>query len=140
MVLFAPGLPPFRPLICYESIFADEIMPGSGAHPGFLLVATDTAWFGLSIGPAQHFAQARMRAVENGLPLVQVANAGISGVIDPFGRVTSMIGLGQRGILDADLPVAIDPPMPLPLPILLGIFGLLAMRRIGPIRRAALPK
>jgi apolipoprotein N-acyltransferase len=140
MVLFAPGLPPFRPLICYESIFADEIMPGSGARPGFLLVATDTAWFGLSIGPAQHFAQARMRAVENGLPLVQVANAGISGVIDPFGRVTSMIGLGQRGMLDADLPVAIDPPMPLPLPILLGIFGLLAMRRIGPIRRPAPPK
>jgi apolipoprotein N-acyltransferase len=108
--LFAPGLPPFRPLICYESIFSGEIMPRSGVRPDFILIVTDTAWFGASIGPAQHFAQARLRAVETGMPVVQAANAGISGIIDPYGRVHSRLDLGMVGHVDGPLPQALTAP------------------------------
>ena len=109
-MVFAPGLPPFSPLICYENIFSGAVTPKNSARPGFLLMVTNTAWFGTSIGPPQHFAQARLRAVEEGLPAVQVANAGISGVIDSYGRVKQRLELGTEGVLDSDLPVPAPRP------------------------------
>jgi apolipoprotein N-acyltransferase len=102
-VLTMPGAPPVTPLICYEIIFPQEITE-AGTHPGWLLNVTNDAWFGSSAGPYQHFHQAQVRAVEQGLPLVRAANTGISAVIDPFGRVRAEIGLGEKGIIDADLP------------------------------------
>lgn len=98
-----PGLPPVRPLICYEAIFSGETV-GPGARPGWLLNLTNDAWFGVSSGPYQHFAAARLRAVEHGLPLVRAANTGISGIIDGYGRVRAKLGLDRAGVIDGPLP------------------------------------
>lgn len=106
--LSLPGLPPFQPLICYEAIFPQEILTGA-ARPGWLLQITNDAWFGLWSGPYQHLAQARMRAIEQGLPLARAANTGVSAMIDPYGRVTAMLPLGQSGFIDAALPAALAP-------------------------------
>ena len=109
-LLTIPGAPPVTPLICYEIIFPQEITE-AGTHPGWLLNLTNDAWFGSSAGPYQHFHQAQVRAVEQGLPVVRAANTGISAVIDPFGRVRAEIGLGEKGIIDADLPKAGPPTL-----------------------------
>jgi apolipoprotein N-acyltransferase len=102
-----PGLPPVGPLICYEVIFSGRVIAGD--RPGWLLNLTNDAWFGVSSGPFQHFATARLRAVEEGLPLVRVANNGISAVVDPYGRTVARLGLNRVGTLDADLPQALAP-------------------------------
>ncbi|MBM3522343.1 MAG: apolipoprotein N-acyltransferase, partial [Alphaproteobacteria bacterium] len=104
-----PGLPAFSPLICYEIIFPRRAIDPD-ERPEWILNVTNDAWFGLSAGPYQHFATARFRAVEEGLPVVRVANGGITAVIDAQGRVRARMGLGTRGILDAALPPAIPPP------------------------------
>lgn len=106
-----PGLPTFQPLICYEAIFPGEVTPsaGSDARPAFLLNVTNDGWFGLTSGPYQHAAQARLRAVEEGLPLVRAANTGVSMVVDPYGRVLKELPLGAAGILDSPLPKPIAP-------------------------------
>jgi apolipoprotein N-acyltransferase len=102
-LLSIPGAPPTRPLICYEIIFPDEIATKE-ARPGWLLNVTNDAWFGSSAGPYQHFHQAQVRAIEQGLPLTRAANTGISAVIDPYGRILAEIGLGEKGVIDVDLP------------------------------------
>ena len=104
VTLALDGLPPFAPLICYEAIFSGQVTPWTGQRPRWLLNITNDAWFGMSWGPYQHYAQARLRAVEEGLPLVRVANTGISAVIDGYGRTRDSLGLGQRGTLDVALP------------------------------------
>lgn len=98
-----PGAPAAGPLICYEAIFPGAVLP-LGERPGFLLNVTNDAWFGLTPGPYQHFLQARLRSIEEGLPMVRAANTGISAVIDPLGRIVATLGLGERGVLDATLP------------------------------------
>ena len=107
--LTVAGLPPFSPLICYEAIFSNAVVE-NGKRPGFLLNITNDAWFGLSSGPYQHFASARLRSVEQGLPLVRAANTGISAVVDAQGRITARLGLGREGVLDAALPRALTTP------------------------------
>ena len=100
------GLPPFSPLICYEVIFPGAVTASDSEQdrPEWLLNLTNDAWFGLSMGPYQHFAAARLRAVEEGIPIVRVANTGISAVVDGMGRTVIELGLGERGVVDAPLP------------------------------------
>jgi apolipoprotein N-acyltransferase len=96
------------PLICYEAIFPGAAVP-SGERPGWLVNVTNDGWFGISSGPYQHFQQARVLAIAEGLPLVRAANTGISAVIDPVGRIINSLPLGVEGVLDARLPTAIEP-------------------------------
>ena len=103
-----PGLPPFAPLVCYEAIFPSAVIDESD-RPAWMLNVTNDAWYGRSSGPYQHFAAARTRAVEEGLPLVRVANNGISGVVDPVGRVLARTNLDAIGYLDRALPAALAP-------------------------------
>lgn len=107
-----PGLPRFSPLICYEVIFPGEVTAPEGPRPDFLLNVTNDAWFGDGSGPHQHFAQARMRAVEEGLPLVRAAQTGISAVVDPLGRVLTRIRLEMRGTVEATLPESLPGATP----------------------------
>jgi apolipoprotein N-acyltransferase len=126
-----PGAPDFLPLVCYEIIFPGDAVPrserpgwlydhvgryvgwpfvaGGGERPGWLLNLTNDGWFGASAGPYQHFQQARVRAIEEGLPLVRAANTGISAVVDPLGRVIKSLPLGTEGVLDSALPQGIAP-------------------------------
>ncbi|MBH0238708.1 apolipoprotein N-acyltransferase [Methylobrevis albus] len=106
--LSRPGAPPFGVLICYEIIFPDAAVDRAN-RPGWIVNVTNDGWFGTTFGPYQHLAQARMRAIEEGLPVVRAANTGISAIIDPYGRILSSLGLGEAGVVDGALPTALPP-------------------------------
>jgi apolipoprotein N-acyltransferase len=106
----AKPAPRFLPLICYEIIFPGAAIP-AGERPDWLVNVTNDAWFGISSGPYQHFQQARLRAIEEGLPFARAANNGISAVVDPVGRVVRSLPLGAQGIIDSSLPRAIARPL-----------------------------
>lgn len=108
-VLETKTLPPFCPMICYEAIFPGHVVPADGA-PSWLLHVTEDSWFGRSVGPYQHFQISRMRAIEEGVPVVRVANTGISGVIDPYGRVVAQMPFGHVGTMDVRLPDPLQTP------------------------------
>jgi apolipoprotein N-acyltransferase len=98
----------FLPLICYEIIFPGEALEGV-PRPDFILNLTNDAWFGMTPGPYQHWRQAVLRGVEEGLPVVRSANNGISSVTDANGRVVEGLALGERGVVDSLLPAALLP-------------------------------
>ncbi|MFC3230019.1 apolipoprotein N-acyltransferase [Marinibaculum pumilum] len=131
-VVAASAVPPFRALICYEGIFPAEISEGP-QRPAWLLNITNDAWFGESSGPYQHFGMTRLRAIEQGLPVVRAANTGISAIIDPYGRVLARLGLGRTGVLEGRLPAPLPVPPPYArlgdwlslLPVLLAVAALL---------------
>ena len=101
-----PGLPTVVPAICYEAIFSGAILPPlpDNIVPGLILNLTNDSWFGTTPGPYQHFSQVRLRAIEEGLPLVRAANTGISAMVDPLGRIVGQIPLGVADVLDVQLP------------------------------------
>lgn len=102
-LLRVPGLPPLSVLICYEAIFPGAVVQGA-ERPAAILNVTNDGWFGISTGPYQHLHQTRVRAVEEGLPVIRVANNGITAVIDHRGRVLMQLGLDEIGTLDSVLP------------------------------------
>jgi apolipoprotein N-acyltransferase len=103
-----PAAPRMLPLICYEAIFPGNLAARDD-RPGWIVNLTNDGWFGISTGPYQHLQQARLRAIEEGLPVVRAANTGISAVIDPEGRIVARLDLGIEGVLDAGLPAAMPP-------------------------------
>lgn len=127
------------PLICYEAVFAHDVF-SAPARPDFLLQITNDAWFGQDAGPQQHLAQARMRAIEQGLPLMRAANTGISAMIDPLGRITHSLALGLEGFIDSPLPRPLAPTLysrtedwPVAIVVMLGlVFAFSRRRRSGP--------
>lgn len=135
-------LPPVQPLICYEAVFSRHLLGGTG-RPAWLLQVTNDAWFGTMSGPWQHLAQARLRAIESGLPLMRAANTGVSAVIDARGGLRATLGLGLTGRIDARLPGAL-PPTPwsrwgdLPA-VMLAVAGLLLLASIKR-RQLTLPR
>jgi apolipoprotein N-acyltransferase len=108
--LHLPGLPPVSPLICFEAIFPDAVIDPTD-RPQWLLNVSNDAWYGFTSGPFQHFAIARVRAIEEGLPVVRAANNGISGLIDPLGRVLRRMSLDVVGSVDVPLPRALPPTL-----------------------------
>lgn len=100
------GLPPAAILICYEVIFPGEVIQAA-ERPQLMINITNDGWFGNTTGPRQHFHQSRVRAVEEGLPLIRSANNGISAVVDAKGRVLQVLGMNIRGVIDARLPAAL---------------------------------
>lgn len=98
------------PLICYEAVFPQDVN-GTDERADFLIQITNDAWFGQNSGPYQHLAQARMRAIEQGLPMIRAANTGISAMIGPLGQVVESLPLGQAGYVDASLPAPLAPTL-----------------------------
>jgi apolipoprotein N-acyltransferase len=144
-----PGLPPLSPLICYEVIFPGAVTASAvdAQRPAWLLNLTNDGWYGLSAGPHQHYATARLRTVEEGLPLVRVANTGVSAIVDPWGREVVRLDLGAEGFVDGPLPQATAPTLysivgnkaPLAAAVLLLLIGLLQGRRFARREDATLP-
>ena len=97
--------PAFSPLICYEIIFPGKVKNIYDTEkPKWILNVTNDAWFGNSSGPYQHLDSARMRAIEEGLPVIRSANTGISAVIDSSGKILDFVKLNKDGIIDTKLP------------------------------------
>ena len=117
------------PLICYEGVFPQDVR-AAPTRADVMLLLTNDAWFGRVSGPYQHLAQARLRSAEQGLPMIRVANTGVSAMIDARGRITTRIPLNTADWRDAPLPPAMS-PTPYArmgdLPILGGLMLLLAL-------------
>ena len=106
--LSVPGAPSVGMTICYEAVFPGRVVDPLD-RPSWLVNLTNDAWFGYSPGPYQHLHQARLRSVEEGLPMIRVANSGVTAAIDPWGRVAASLPLGKVGTIDVDLPRALSP-------------------------------
>jgi apolipoprotein N-acyltransferase len=109
-VMPLPGAPRALPLICYEVLFPSEFA-STDERPGWIVNVTNDGWFGYSSGPYQHLQQAQISAIEQGLPVARAANTGISAVIDPVGRIVAALPLASEGVLDAQLPRPVGPPI-----------------------------
>ncbi|MGJ0395739.1 MAG: apolipoprotein N-acyltransferase [Methylocystis sp.] len=137
-LLAAPGLPPIAPLVCYEAIFPGEAIERGAERPRLFLNLTNDGWFGQTTGPYQHLAQARLRAIEEGLPMIRVANTGVSAIVDAYGRILQSLPLGEEGVIDGRLPTDAAPTVfaasgALAFPALLALSAVLAL--IGAARR-----
>jgi apolipoprotein N-acyltransferase len=139
--LDVPGIGKAAMLICYEAIFPHRLVDET-LRPRWIVNVTNDGWFGLSVGPHQHLAQVRMRAVEQGLPVVRAANTGISAVIDPWGRYTAQTALETKAVLDVRLPEAMPQTvfsrfgMVLVWSLVVGFFAAFRFFRFGIVLKA----
>jgi apolipoprotein N-acyltransferase len=108
-MMIVPGLPPVAGIVCYEALFPEHVADAYRTS-GLILNVTNDGWFGNTSGPRQHFHQTRVRAVEQGLPVLRAANNGISGMIDGHGRVIAALGLNERAVADTRLPKPLSTP------------------------------
>lgn len=92
----------FSPLVCYEVIFSSKVVD-KNHRPDVFVNLTNDAWFGNSSGPYQHFDMAKMRAIEYGIPLIRVANTGITAFVDQFGREFARLEMNEMDIVDVEL-------------------------------------
>lgn len=104
------GLSSVRPLVCYEAIFPDELfqLDRNQDTASLLLNITNDGWYGVSSGPYQHLQAARVRAIEQGMPLVRSANTGISAVVDAYGRIVVTTSIMQKTFVDSYIPLPLD--------------------------------
>ena len=109
-LIAVPGIGQVQILICYEVIFAGHVV-ASPPRPDLMVNVTNDAWFGATIGPWQHLYQSQLRAVEEGIPLLRVANTGISAAFDGLGRQLGSIPLGKRAYLDIAIPSVLTAPV-----------------------------
>ncbi|WP_291729779.1 apolipoprotein N-acyltransferase [Leisingera sp. F5] len=98
------------PLICYEAVFPQDVNAAE-TRPDMLVQVTNDAWFGTRSGPFQHLVQARMRAIEQGLPMIRAANTGVSAMIGADGTLLNSLPLGDAGYIDAALPAPLPPTL-----------------------------
>ena len=109
-LIVVPEIGQVQTLICYEVIFSGQVIAPPN-RPDLMVNITNDAWFGTTIGPWQHLYQSQMRAVEEGIPLLRVANTGISAAFDGFGRQLGSIALGDRAYLDIVVPSVLTAPV-----------------------------
>jgi len=132
-----PGIPAFGALICYEAIYPAQIV-NQADRPEWLVNITNDAWFGNSTGPRQHLAGVRMRAVEEGLPILRAANTGISAGYDSRGRELGRLTVGVAGTLVLPVPGPRPPTSfsrwGLVIPGLLGLLCVAAAAGLSPKR------
>ena len=131
-----PGVPPFGPFICYEAIYPAQIVDEAD-RPEWLVNITNDAWFGNSTGPRQHLEAARLRAVEEGLPLFRAANTGITAAFDAAGHELARLPPRVAGEMVVALPGDRGPTSfarrGLAIPLLLSLGACLA--GLGVVRR-----
>jgi apolipoprotein N-acyltransferase len=133
------GIPPFAMAICYEVVFPNHMRRQVARGAKFLATITNDAWFGDTSAPYQHFSMAKLRAVETRRYLVRAANTGISGFVDPWGRVLESTEVNQSALLlgevwpsdQATLYVAIGDALPL-LCVVFSLGGVVFYRRRSP--------
>jgi apolipoprotein N-acyltransferase len=128
-VIAIQGLGRVAMQICYEAIFPEALFETE--RPDWILNVTNDGWFGNSAGPYQHLAQLRLRAIEQGVGVVRVANTGISAIIDATGGYVVRSELGVEAVIDSQIPLAIDKTIysqigDFGLALLMGLFVLLA--------------
>jgi apolipoprotein N-acyltransferase len=103
-----PGGTSFSPLVCYEIVFPGKMVATDAPRPQWILNLTNDAWFGRSFGPYQHLRIAQVRAIEEKMAVVRCSNNGISGVVDPCGRIVASLGLDEMGVVDHYIPAPLD--------------------------------
>jgi len=134
-----PGSVRAVPFVCYEIIFPDLVAVDAAAAD-LIVNVTNDAWFGDTPGPYQHFRQAQVRSVENGVPLLRAANTGISGVVDGRGRIVDALAMNARGVIDVSLRLGSRQSGPFPQPAVgaVAIMSLLGAFAVGAAARERL--